>query len=452
MIELLRSRGASTAQVLAAHAVEGLVAIAPGAVAAGIGVVLLVEGRTVAATVALAAGLALAAVAGALVGVLGTMAVRDVVRSLSRTAPAAASLVVAVSVTVGLGVMIDSFRSTVGRWLERTLQADVYVALPSTVATRAGGTLDPGLVERLVTAPGVEGASRYRNLPLPRQEGEARLLALDLHPRGEVAFAFAGGDAADAMRRFRAGEGVLVSEPFAFREGVGVGDTVRLATDRGQAALPVAGVFYDYGSDRGVVMMEWELYERLHADRGVTSLGLFLEPAADRDAVMDGLRARAAGAPQAVSIRSNRVLREASLEVFDRTFAITAVLRALAFVVAFIGVLGALMALQLERGRELGVLRATGLTPGQVWRLVTAQTGLLGLAAGLLSLPAGLALAWLMIHVVNRRSFGWTVTMELPPSVFLEAVALAVAGALLAGLYPAWRMARTSPAAGLREE
>jgi putative ABC transport system permease protein len=124
----------------------------------------------------------------------------------------------------------------------------------------------------------------------------------------------------------------------------------------------------------------------------------------------------------------------------------------LAGLVAFIGVLSSLMALQLERTRELGVLRANGVTPSQVWQLVTTQTGLMGLAAGLLSLPVGLTLAAVMIFVINRRAFGWTIHMVVAPSVLLQAFGLALGAALLAGLYPAWKMARTSPALALREE
>jgi putative ABC transport system permease protein len=161
---------------------------------------------------------------------------------------------------------------------------------------------------------------------------------------------------------------------------------------------------------------------------------------------------RTIGAERALSIRSNRALKKVSLEIFDRTFRITGVLRLLAGLVAFLGVLSSLMALQLERARELGVLRANGLTPGQVWQLTTSQTGLMGLAAGLLSLPAGLTLAAIMIYVVNRRSFGWTIRMEISPAVLLQAFVLALAAALLAGLYPAYKMARTPPAMALREE
>ena len=213
----------------------------------------------------------------------------------------------------------------------------------------------------------------------------------------------------------------------------------------------MTAVFRDYGSEQGVVMMARTTYDSLWTDSGITSLGVFAEPGVDADDLAREL-ALATGVGSEVVIRSNRTLRALSLEVFDRTFAITAVLRGLAFIVAFIGVLSALMALQLERVRELGVLRANGLTPGQVWQLVTTQTGLMGLVAGILAMPAGVVLAAVMIHVVNRRSFGWTLEMELGPGLLGQSLLLAVAGALLAGIYPAWRMARTSPAEALREE
>ena len=133
-------------------------------------------------------------------------------------------------------------------------------------------------------------------------------------------------------------------------------------------------------------------------------------------------------ADQDLLIRSNRTLRQASLEIFDRTFAITAVLRVLATVVAVIGVLSALMALQLERARELGVLRAQGLTPREVWRLVLAETGLLGVIAGTLAVPVGIGLALVLVHVINRRAFGWSIETTVSADILLQAVGLAVAG------------------------
>jgi putative ABC transport system permease protein len=151
-------------------------------------------------------------------------------------------------------------------------------------------------------------------------------------------------------------------------------------------------------------------------------------------------------------VRSTRALREASLEIFDRTFAITGVLRTITIVVAFVGMLAALMALQLERVREVGVLRALGLTPRQVWAVITGQTGLMGLLAGILAVPGGLVLAGVLVLVINRRSFGWTMPIDPTPSILLQGVALSVLAAVLAGLYPAWRMATASPAEALRDE
>jgi putative ABC transport system permease protein len=121
-------------------------------------------------------------------------------------------------------------------------------------------------------------------------------------------------------------------------------------------------------------------------------------------------------------------------------------------VVAFVGVLSALMALQLERLREFGVLRANGMTPGQVWRLVVLQTGLMGLVAGLFSIPVGLTLSWIMIRVINLRAFGWTLTMAADPFLLAQGVAVAVGASVLAGLYPARKLAGASPALALREE
>ena len=392
-----------------------------------------------------------APLAGRVAGILGAMAARGVVAAMSRTAPAMAALVVAVSVTVGLGTMISSFRETVSRWLDGTLQADIYVSVPGLVSSRAQGTLDPGLVERLTTGPGVVGFSTYRETETLSGDGSVRLVALDLHPRGEAAFDFRGGGGEGGFRAFREGEGVFLSEPMAYRRSLSAGDSVSLLGASGARSFPVVGVFYDYGSDQGVVMMSRATYDRHWDDRGVTSLGLFVAEGRSVDEVVAGLRPLV-GDEQAVLIRSNRDLKAASLEVFDRTFAITGVLRFLAFVVAFMGVLSALMALQLERGRELGVLRANGLLPGQIWQLVTAQTGLMGLVAGILAVPAGLVLALVMIFVVNKRSFGWTLQLEVGPEILVQAVLLALLGALLAGVYPAWRMSRTSPAVALREE
>ena len=124
----------------------------------------------------------------------------------------------------------------------------------------------------------------------------------------------------------------------------------------------------------------------------------------------------------------------------------------LSIIVAFIGVLSALMSLQLERARELGVLRATGMTIRQLWQLTLIETGLMGLIAGIVAIPTGYALAWILIYVINVRSFGWTLQMQLNPSYFVQAVLVALIAALLAGIYPAYRLGQMVIASALRQE
>jgi putative ABC transport system permease protein len=362
---------------------------------------------------------------------------------------AIAALVIAVSVTVGIGVMIDSFRRTVSQWLENSLVDDIYVTVPSRGGGFVGADLDPEIVRRAAALPGVARVETIRRFEVSTPEGPVRLIVLGTDRSGLARHELQQGNPDDVWPAVLKGA-VVVSEPFSRRHGIDAGAVLRLPTDTGPCSFPVAGVYSDYVSDQGLVLMTRQTYDRFWHDPLLSGFSVSLAPSVDSDRTIE--RLRSVSGDTALYIQSNRALKKISLDIFDRTFRITAVLRMLAGLVAFIGVLSSLMALQLERARELGVLRANGLTPGQVWQLVTSQTGLLGLAAGLLSTPVGLALAAIMIFVINRRSFGWTIHMQVNPGVLLEALGLALAAALLAGLYPAWKMARTSPALALREE
>src|SRR5438552_3123137 len=378
---------------------------------------------------------------------LGRLATRSIVAALSRTSVAMAALMIAVAAAIGVGVMIASFREAVTTWLEGTLRADVYVSAPSLVGSRPDATLDPELVAHLAATPGVARASTSRGVVVQSPRGPVQVVALDVDPLRPPRWRFRDGGATGVWD----GDAVIVSEPFANRHGLRAGAAVRLRTDQGEQDFRVAGVFYDYGSSAGVVVMSRRTYDGAWNDRKISGLALEAAPGVDVSALVAAVRERAAGGPRLV-VRSNRALREASMEIFDRTFAITGVLRTLSLVVTFVGMLAALMALSLERAREIGVLRALGLTPRQVWGLVTAQTGMIGLLAGVLAVPSGLLLAAVLVFVINRRSFGWTMSIDPSPWILLQGVALSLVAALLAGLYPAWRMATASPAEALRNE
>ncbi len=432
----------------------------PGLAPAIAGVFLLLLGYGLLTPLALVAGTRLAArwgtaVAGARQGPgrawLLRLAVRGIAASLSRTGLAIAALSIAVAVSIGVGTMIESFRGTIAEWLEQILQADIYIAAPSSTS-RASPPLPPDLAGQLAGIPGVDRLSPGRRLFLDTSLGESELLVLDPPYLDRPGFRFRDGDGRRLWARFPELEGLLVSEPYAQRHRLRVGDPVGLGTPSGPVSLPVAGIFFDYRSDQGLIVMHRRLFERYWPAAASTTLGLYLAPGADFASVRAEVERRLAALGEPLMVRSNREIRAASLETFERTFAITQVLRLLAVGVAFIGIVSALLALQTERGRELAVLRAIGLTPRQTGALVLLQTGCMGLIAGCLAVPLGLAVAVALVQVINLRSFGWTMALTVSgPPLFL-AVALALLAALLAGLYPARRAMRIAPALALREE
>ena len=387
---------------------------------------------------------------GALNGLIGKMSVRGVVTELSRTSVAVAALVVAVAASVGVGVMVDSFRVTVVSWLESQLQADIYVQPPSAVARKADAQLQAELVRIFKETEGVASVHSVFSEDVMTTFGSSNLVTTSLGAKASESYQTK--EMQDGFwEQFAQEEVIMISEAYAYRFGIGMGDSLGIMTDKGMQSFPIQAIYFDYASDMGTITMNRSLYDRYFDNRAISGLALYADDKTEVDVLVNRLRDRAVGV-QEVFIRSNKGLREASIEIFDRTFTVTVVLRLLAVVVAFVGILSSLMALQLERAREHAVLRANGMTPGQLWNYVITQTGVMGVIAGVLSIPLGLLISYVLVYVINLRSFGWTLEFMVSPSLLIQAVGLAVGAALLAGIYPSWKMARANPADALRSE
>ena len=274
---------------------------------------------------------ALEPLAGLLFGRFGRMATRGVSAALSRTAVAIAALMMAVSVTVGVDLMIRSFRQTVTKWLGYSLPADLYLTVAgSGSGSPAGARFVPEHLDRLRGLEGVDRVNSIRYFQMPQADGGSRRgLAIDIDERSFDAFSFESGDPGAAWPAFQRGAAVLVSEPWATRYGGAPGTEVELRSPAGARRLPIAGVYYDYSSDQGVVMLSRDLYSRLWDDRSVDAVSLFAAPGTELGALAAAARG-AVGDGRRIEVRTTRALRDRSLEVFDRTFAITAVLRLLA--------------------------------------------------------------------------------------------------------------------------
>ncbi|MEE8496807.1 MAG: FtsX-like permease family protein [Xanthomonadales bacterium] len=377
-------------------------------------------------------------------GTPARLAVSGIGANLSRTGVAIVALAVAVSATIGVSVMVNSFRGSVSAWLDKTLQSDIYLNAPH-------GTLDHDLIEDLVRAPGVEAYSSTRRVWLENETGRTRIIAVQLAPGGSAGLDILDADPELAWRAVEGAGAVLVSEPYAYHNAVAAGDTIKLLTRFGEQDFLVAATWQSYDVNAGAVLMSRRTYDRFWNDSRIDSIGLYMSPGTNIDDLLQQLTDISAGRQQ-IFLRSNREIRDLTLQIFDRTFIITDVLYWLATGVALIGILGSMLALQLERGRELAILRALGMTPAQLGSMVTMQSAAIGLLSGLAAVPLGLVMAWVLIEVINRRAFGWQMDIQVSPQVLLTTVLLSVGAALLAGLYPAYRAASSSPAHAMREE
>ena len=409
----------------------------------------------------------LSPVAGRVAGIIGRLATRSVSAAISRTSIAIASLMIAVSVIIGLQSMIGSFRMTVESWLEATLIADVYASPPSSGTNNLNSVIDAALIAKLKSQPGVEAVTSLRRattdfkVQTPSESEDhnqewltAGLLVVHAETdRQAASFVWTEGDQTDVWTSMLSSDEVQVSEPFANKHGIShQHNMILIQSQHGQRLFRVVGVYHDYSADQGVILMRREIYDRYWDDQSISSLAVYLTPQAQQTTpdFVANMQREFAGSD--LVFTANRDLRAQALTVFDRTFAITGALNLLATVVAFIGVLSALMALQIERTRELGVLRANGMTLGQLWRMTLIETGLMGATAGLFSMPTGVLLALILVYIINIRSFGWTIDLQLSWSTFAQAVLVSVISALLAAIYPMLRMSRIQIASAVRQE
>lgn len=355
-----------------------------------------------------------------------------------RTAVAAGALMTALAMMVSVVVMVGSFRETVSRWINATITADLYISPASRPAVgSAAHFADAGIAARIAAVPGVAAVDPYRQVPIESHGHRMLLSARDLTiVRERSGMQFTVGDANDLLARLSRGEGIAVSEVLANQLAVGPGETLDLPTADGRGLFPIVAVFYDYATDGGRVLMDRSLWQRHWRDSGITALGVYLDPGAHPEQVSAAIETAVAPMHR-ISIVSNRGLKTEVLDVFDQTFAITRALDLVAMVVAALGVASTVLAIVLERRREIGVIRALGASPVQVRRVVLWEAGLIGLLGSALGLAVGFAVSLVLIKVVNVQSFGWTILFSWRVPEVIAAAVLAVASAMVAGWIPA---------------
>lgn len=376
------------------------------------------------------------------------LGIQQLVRSMHRSAVTIAALAVAAAMTVSVSVMIHSFRGSVSSWLESTLAADLFIAPAANEIIGLQSFVPQEAVAWARAHPGVRDTGTFREMSVPVDGAPAALGVVEGGARGEWEFLAALEGAAE---QFHEPETVVVSESFATRFGTRPGDRLTIAAPAGNVGFRVVGIVKDFTRDAGIIMVDRKNFGRHWDDVRVHSLALELRDPAGAGELAAEFRARF-GREGAFSIYTNSELRGRVMEIFDQTFAVTSVLRAIAVVVAVAGVLLSLTTLVLEREREIGVLRSQGASPAQVRGLVFTEAAAIGLLASLVGVACGSAMAMVLTWVINKAFFGWSIELRYPLDVLAATPLWIVPAAVAAAWLPAFRAARIPPAQALRCE
>jgi len=394
----------------------------------------------------------LAPLLGLLFGSEGKLASRYIHDSMVRTVITIAALMTALSMLISISIMILSFRKTVDLWVEQSINGDVFL-FPGSYSITGYSALLPLEVSRaLPSLPGVKAVDSFRALEVEYQGQPALIASVD----GEVflnmkVIRFTRGNPRTILQQFAAGQAILVTESFSIRHQVKSGDRIKLNTPQGEKEFLISGVFYDYSSDWGMVLLEKKLFQSLWNDETLHSAGIYLKEGVSQESFKEAIRERYSK-PYRLFVVSHSELRKEVLKIFDQTFAITYALEFIAIIVAILGIINSLNALIIDRQRDIGILRAVGAFRGQIYKTTLIEAGMIGFFSHILGLICGFFLSILLIYVINKQSFGWTIQFSIPFWSLIESWLIVMVTSFGAGLIPARRAAKINVVESLRME
>jgi putative ABC transport system permease protein len=348
-------------------------------------------------------------------------------RASSRHRLAVAALLCAIGMTSGMAILVGSFDKTMRGWIARTFQADLYVSSDGAQSATSQNRILPETWRAIEATPGVAGINGICFLPVQLPAGETLLAAGDLtfiRQHSDMAWLQAPED--ETVFNPATSEGLcLVSEAFTERFRLHRGDQVTVPVPGGARTLRIAGVFSDYGNERGTITVDRAHFSRWFADDSVSRLAVLLEEGYPAETVRAELLTRF----PALSVFTNGHLRTEVMRIFRQTFAITYALELIGVVVAVAGLGMTLASVLLERKAELTTLRALGMGKKDIARATMAEGMLLALAGTLCGLVVSVALGWLLVFVINKQTFGWTLQFALPWGSMLVLAVLVVGSA-----------------------
>jgi putative ABC transport system permease protein len=373
--------------------------------------------------------------------------------SIPRVSISVAALGVALAMMISVSIMIGSFRKTVAYWVDESLVADVYARPMMRTATSYEGEIADEVIAAVKADSAVEAVYPFTTQQVSFEGNLITVGAGDFATflkHGRLAFK-APADARERMREAIGRDAVSINESFALRFNKKVGDTIELPTANGAKPFQIATVYYDYSTSRGWAVMDQSTYSRHFIATRPGSLAVYLKPGADPDEARERFT-RNAGIRYPTLFTTNGTLRHEVMRIFDSTFAITRALELIAITVAGLGVISTLIALILERRREIAVLGFLGATRAQIRRMIIIEALTIAATAQAIGIAVGAMLSLILIYVINVQSFGWTIQFHFPLAFLVESSLLILAASAIAALYPASRAVKLKAVQFAREE
>ena len=364
---------------------------------------------------------------------------------LFKLSVAVAALAVSLSMAGSVAVMVHSFRATLVNWMDTTIHADLYLKSESSDRAPAG-ELPPEVNRRLLAQPWVEQTLQLYMTLAYLKDREVDLAGVEM-AKGEYqsSLSFVEGGL-ESFQEALEQQGVLISEVLAEKTGLRRGDSLELAG----RSFRIFGVFRNYSSQRGLVYLDLAVFGELFPGARPIGLAVFLK---DRGQVEKGhLLVRELLGDLRIDVSRSRDLKAQALEIFDQTFRMTKLLQWIAFGISILAVVASLSAMVLERKAELAILLALGAKPGLLRLALLAESWVIATAALLLAGAGAFDLSWMLIGVINRFSFGWTIVTELPWGELAETGVMIYLGAALAAWVPIRALANAQPAQTLKSE
>jgi putative ABC transport system permease protein len=382
----------------------------------------------------------------------GRLASHYVKDSLTRTAITIAALMTALAMLISISIMVLSFRKTVGIWVDQAITADIILTPASAAISGWDAFLPPEVATYARNHPHVEAVDTIRVSEMD-YGGRVILLWAAETPVlfHQSRLRFLRGDEAEIIERVTQKGQVIVSETFSMKFGLSEGQDLFMQTPSGPREFTIAGVFYDYTTENGMIIIDLTVYREIWNDSRLNRATLYLRDPSRLGEVRKDLVAQLSGKYRILAV-SNRELREEILRIFDQTFAIAHALKIIAFVVAVLGIINSMLAMVIERERDIGILRAIGTFKRQIRKITLVEAQLMGLVGFVLGAVSGILLSMVLIYVINKQSFGWTIQFFLVPSVFVQSLVLVVVASFLAGLFPAHAASKKTVAEAVKME